>query len=49
MFTITNAEKIGNKIGKFVEPEKGIEKAINCYLRMKVEIDVNQSLLVEFW
>lgn len=46
---IFNAAKIGNKIGKFIEVEKEIEKATSCHLRMKVEVDVSQSLLDGFW
>lgn len=38
-----NPEKIGNKIDKFIEVEKELEKATNHYLRMKVEVDVSKS------
>lgn len=48
-FNETNAEKIGNKIGKFIETEKEPEKTIPCYLRIMMEMDANQPLLAGFW
>lgn len=48
-FNTVNADKIGNKIGRFIGTEKDTEKDTIFYLRMKVEVDVNQSLLVGLW
>lgn len=38
-FNIANAEKIGNKIGKFIEAENEHENVTTCYLRFKVDVD----------
>lgn len=43
-----NAEKIENKIGKFIQDENDLEKAVNCYVRLKVEVNVNQLILARF-
>lgn len=46
MFNTVNVAKIGNKIGKFIKTENDTEKAGNCYLRMKVEVDVTNHCLL---
>lgn len=48
MFNAANAEKIGSKIGRFIESDEHIKKATNHYLRIKVEVDVSKSLLAGF-
>lgn len=48
-FNEANVENTGNKIGKFIETEKEPEKTITCYLKIKVQVDANQSLLDGFW
>lgn len=49
MFNAMNAERIGNKIDIFVDAEKDTMKTASCYLRMKVEVNVNKPLLTGFW
>lgn len=48
-YSSENAKVIGEKIGKFIQTEEEIEKAQKTYIRLKVEVNVEEWLMLGFW
>lgn len=48
-FSSESARTIGDTIETFVETEEGIEKGNKTYIRMKVEVNIDNPLVSGFW
>lgn len=44
-FSSENAKVIGEKIGKFIQSEEEVQSAHKTYIRLKVEVNVEESLM----
>lgn len=47
-FSVGNAQRIGNQIGRFVETEDEVESRHKTVMRLDVEVDVKDPLLAGF-
>lgn len=48
-FSMENAHRIGNSIGRYIETDKDVENKSNSYLNLKVVVDTEKTLMARFW
>lgn len=48
-FSMSNARKIGDRIGKCIEVESDEALRNRSYIRLKVEVEVDKPLMLRFW
>lgn len=49
IFSLENVQVIGDKLDYFIKTEEDVENVHKTYIRMKVEVVVQNPLMVGFW